>query len=206
MLHISWFSFAFSHVFFFFSSFSAAWYFGCLIALIFLLPLRAMCMWWCVYVLVIVKSIKNFIWHKSQNWSLSPLGNASFISFLVLTFFVRSSAKLKTHTHIHQQMLVRDRKSERERRSRSRWRNRKNDFLYKNGLHLVGNQWFLSNQILLYYHSLIRKYGRTIFIILSLFSHLHSHSSHPQTVWEPKKEGESDSLRTLSNRVDGGEI
>lgn len=34
---------------------------------------------------VIVKSIKKFIWHKSQNWSLSPLGNASFISFLVLT-------------------------------------------------------------------------------------------------------------------------
>lgn len=30
---------------------------------------------------VIVKSIKNFIWHKSQNWSRSPLGNASFISY-----------------------------------------------------------------------------------------------------------------------------
>lgn len=38
-------------------------------------------------IVVIVKSIKNFIWHKSLNWSLSPLGNASFISFLVLTLY-----------------------------------------------------------------------------------------------------------------------
>lgn len=31
-------------------------------------------------------------------------------------------------------------------------------WFYKNGLYLVGNQWFLSNQILLYYHS-HSKYG-----------------------------------------------